>query len=467
MLKKYAQLFTSTLFLFDSLVIVFSWLAAYFIRFEIPIVPVTQGIPPLDQYLAVLVPIWFVFMINIKICGLYRPLRGKSYFSEFYVIVKVVSLSVLMLAALSFFYRNVSYSRVMAILFWAITTVTMILAHTLVRKILMVLRKKGVHLRQVLIVGAGELGQSVAEKIDLHPEIGFSVAGYLTRHPEKVGKTFKNHKVLGLADDVSKHLAEKNIDQLFIALPLGAHDRLEQVLSHLGEETVDVRVVPDLLQFMNIHSGVEDFDGLPVVNVTGTPLYGWNSVIKRATDIVYSTAAIVLTAPLMLLIAIAIKLESPGPVIFRQRRVGLDDREFSMLKFRSMYMDAEAATGPVWAKQEDERRTRVGRVLRRLSLDELPQLFNVLKGDMSLVGPRPERRVFVENFKKSVPHYVLRLKMKAGLTGWAQVNGWRGNTSLQKRIEYDLYYIKNWSLWFDLRILIMTLWKGLISRHAY
>ncbi len=387
--------------------------------------------------------------------------------TEYYNIVKVCSLSVLMVAAISFFYRGASYSRAVVIVFWVLVTVSMAVSHALVRKGLMALRKKGVNLSNVLIVGAGDLGQLVAEKIDLHPEIGFHVAGYLSAHPEKIGKEFKNHKVLGLVQDVSKNIREHKINQLIVALPLKAQDRLEEVLKSLGEETVDIKVVPDLLRFMNVQSGVDDFDGLPVVNLNGTPLYGWNLLIKRATDLAVSAAAIVLTSPVMLLVAALIKLESRGPAIFRQERVGMDGRAFPMLKFRSMYVDAEDKTGPVWAREGDDRCTRVGRIIRRTSLDELPQLFNVLKGDMSLVGPRPERPVFVEDFKKTVPHYVLRLKMKAGLTGWAQIHGWRGNTSLQKRIEYDLYYIKNWSLLLDFKILVMTLWKGFVNRHAY
>lgn len=467
MLKKYGQLFISALFICDTLVIFFSWMTAYFIRFDLGVIPADQGIPPLDQYLTLLVPIWLIFLFNIKICGLYEPLGGKSYLVEYYNIVKVTFISVLMIAAISFFYRGASYSRAVVLIFWMLVTLLMVFSHVIVRRGLMTLRLRGVNLSNVLIIGAGDLGQMVAEKIDLHPEIGFFVAGYLTAHPEKVGGNFRGHKVLGLIQDVSRYIREHRVNQLFIALPFGKHERLEQVLKNLGEETVDIKVVPDLLRFMNIQSGVEDFDGLPVVNLNSSPLYGWNVVMKRLTDISISSAAIVLTAPVMALIALLIKLESNGPVIFRQERVGLDGNIFSMLKFRSMYTDAEKHTGPVWAKEGDDRCTRVGAVIRSTSLDELPQLFNVWMGDMSLVGPRPERAVFVENFKKSIPHYMLRLKMKAGLTGWAQVNGWRGNTSLEKRIEYDLYYIKNWSLLFDMKILVMTLWKGFVSRHAY
>ena len=467
MLKKYGQLFISALFVCDTLVITFSWLAAYFIRFELDIIPVEQGVPELSQYIVLLAPILLIFLFNIKICGLYEPLGGKSYLIEYYNIGKVTFISVLMLAAVSFFYRGASYSRMVVLIFWGLVTLLMIFSHMVVRRGLMVMRRKGLNLSNVLIIGAGQLGQMVAEKIDLHPEVGFHVAGFLSDHPNKVNSAFKGHKVIGLTQDVSKYIRELKISRLFIALPLDKQDRLEQVLENLGEETVDIKVVPDLLRFMNVQSGVEDFDGLPIVNLNSSPLYGWNVVMKRLTDVVVSSVALVVFSPVMLLIVLLIKLESKGAVIFRQERVGLDGNVFGMLKFRSMFVDAEKHTGPVWAKEGDNRCTRVGAILRRTSLDELPQLFNVLKGDMSLVGPRPERAVFVEDFKKSIPHYMLRLKMKAGLTGWAQVNGWRGNTSLEKRIEYDLYYIKNWSLLFDMKIILMTVWKGFISRHAY
>jgi Undecaprenyl-phosphate glucose phosphotransferase len=235
----------------------------------------------------------------------------------------------------------------------------------------------------------------------------------------------------------------------------------------LEEETVDIKLVPDLLRYMDLQSGIEELDGMPVINLTESPLYGWNTVFKRVSDIVLSSLAILITFPIMVLIAIVIKLESRGPLLYKQERMGLDRNVFWMYKFRSMEPEAEKQSGPVWAKENDDRRTRVGTFLRSTSLDELPQFFNVFMGQMSLVGPRPERPVFVDEFKKSIPFYMLRLKMKAGLTGWAQVNGWRGNTSLEKRIECDLYYIKNWSLLFDIKILFLTIWKGLINRHAY
>lgn len=467
MLRKHGQLFLSALFFFDSLVISFSWFAAYYLRFNVPIIPLTLGRPDPEVYLLALFPVWAVFMISIRAFGLYRPLRGKQFSTEFLIILKVSSVSVLALAALTFFYREESFSRIVAVYFWVLVTFLMTFSHFGVRWGLMEMRKRGFNLRHVLILSTGELGQAVAEKITLHPEYGFSIVGFLAANPNEVGSCVKEHKVLGTYEDVSPFIQKFNIDQLYIALPMDAADQLGHILESLGEETVDIKVVPDLLRYMNIQSGVEDFDGLPIVNLAESPLYGWNVVLKRASDIILSFLAILLTSPLMLVIAILVKLGSRGPVLFRQDRVGLDNKVFSMLKFRSMRVDAESSTGPVWASKDDSRKTRLGAFLRRTSLDELPQFFNVLLGDMSLVGPRPERPVFVADFKKTIPKYMLRLKMKAGLTGWAQVNGWRGNTSLEKRIECDLYYIKHWSLLFDIKIIFITIWKGFVNPHAY
>jgi len=468
MLKKHGQLFLTLATLFDTIVISFSWLAAFYIHFKTPFgPPPRQGIPEIEVYLFALIPVWIVFMSSIRICGLYQPLRGKPLSTEFFKIFKVTFLSVVILAAVTFFYREESFSRFVAVYFFSLVTILMSASHLLVRIVLAKVRKLGFNIRHVLIAGTGHLAQSVAEKIYLHSEYGFSIVGFLTGHPEKVNSEVSGIQIVGTFKEISAVIHKYGVDQLFIALPLNAHDEMEEVLASLGEETVDIKVVPDLLKFMNLQAGVEELDGLPIVNLTESPLHGWNIVVKRLSDIIFSLIFIVVSSPLLVLLAIIIKIESVGPVIYRQERVGLDGNIFEMLKFRSMYIGAEKETGPVWANKEDNRRTRLGSFLRKTSMDELPQLFNVLMGDMSLVGPRPERQVFVEEFKKSIPKYMLRLKMKAGLTGWAQVNGWRGNTSLDKRIEFDLYYIKNWSLLLDLKIILMTFWKGLINTHAY
>jgi exopolysaccharide biosynthesis polyprenyl glycosylphosphotransferase len=448
MLKKHGQLFLTLVTLFDTIVISFSWLAAFYIHFKTSFGPPPRhAIPEIETYLFALIPVWIVFISSIRICGLYQPLRGKALSTEFFKIFKVTSLSVIVLAAMTFFYREGSFSRFVAVYFFSLVTILMSASHFLVR--------------------TGDLAQSVAEKICLHSEYGFSIVGFLTGHPEKVNSEVSGIQVVGTFQEISAVIHKYGIDQLFIALPLNAHGDMEEVLASLGEETVDIKVVPDLLKFMNLQAGVEELDGLPIVNLTESPLHGWNIVVKRLSDIIFSLIFIVISSPVLVLLAIAIKIESVGPVIYRQERVGLDGNIFEMLKFRSMYIGAEKETGPVWANKEDNRRTHLGSFLRKTSMDELPQLFNVLMGDMSLVGPRPERQVFVEEFKKSIPKYMLRLKMKAGLTGWAQVNGWRGNTSLDKRIEFDLYYIKNWSLMLDLKIILMTFWKGFVNPHAY
>ncbi|MBI3630653.1 MAG: exopolysaccharide biosynthesis polyprenyl glycosylphosphotransferase [Candidatus Rokubacteria bacterium] len=254
---------------------------------------------------------------------------------------------------------------------------------------------------------------------------------------------------------------------VFVALPHAESARLADILDQIGDDPVTIHFVPDLVGLASLRGGIEEFESIPFIHLRESPLYGWNRLLKRAFDLGVGGLALLLLSPLMLGIALAVKLASPGPVLFRQERMGLDGRRFAMLKFRTMRVDAEAQTGPVWARPDDPRRTRLGTFLCGVSLDELPQLFNVLRGEMSLVGPRPERPEFVREFRTRIPGYMLRHKVKAGMTGWAQINGWRGDTSLQKRIEYDLYYIEQWSLLFDLKILLQTAWKGLRSNNAY
>jgi len=272
---------------------------------------------------------------------------------------------------------------------------------------------------------------------------------------------------VGQLTDARQLIRDDHVDQLYVALSLSAHEQILQLLRDVSHEVVDIKVVPDLLQYITLGAGVEDLDGVPIVNLSRIPMEGLPAVMKRAFDIVAAGAALLLFAPLFPLIAIAVKLTAPGPVFYRQQRMGLDGRSFGLLKFRSMIVDAERATGPVWASEHDARCTPIGAMLRKLSLDELPQFWNIVRGDMSLVGPRPERPHFVDEFRDHIPHYMHRHRVRAGLTGWAQVHGWRGNTSLDKRIEYDLYYIENWSLALDFKILWMTVTDGTVHEHAY
>jgi Undecaprenyl-phosphate glucose phosphotransferase len=327
-------------------------------------------------------------------------------------------------------------------------------------------RRRGYNLKSILVVGAGDLGRRVIDTIDAHRELGFRVAGVLTRRPQKVGTEVGGAPVIGMVEELGSTLDRLPVDQVILALPIEDQPLVKDLMEELAQRTVDVKVIPDLYQYITVCGGLEEFGGLPIISLQGAPLDGWNLIAKRGFDVLAATVALVLAAPVMGVVAALIKLGSPGPVFFRQERMGMDGRTFRMIKFRTMRADAEAS-GAKMAVADDPRRTGLGGWLRRLSLDEIPQLFNILRGDMSLVGPRPERPVFIEEFKRQIPRYHLRHKVKAGLTGWAQIHGLRGQTSIEKRIQYDLYYIENWSLLLDLKILLRTAFGGFLSKNAY
>src|SRR3989337_899620 len=467
MLKKHAQFFENLLFFTDLVVIGFSWFLSYYIRFYSGLLPIEKGIPPFIIYFYLIIPILFVWSFVFKSFGLYRPKRTSSYISELFDIVKACSFSVLVLISITFFFRQYEYSRLLFLTFFLMTVSALAMERVAFRETLRYLRRKGYNLRYALIAGTGELAEDVLKRIELHPDLGIKVTGFLS-NPESPIQNSKVYgiPVIGSYRDIRKIISEKDIDQIIIALPVEQHALTVELLKEIGNEMIDIKVVPDICEFITLRGGIDELDGLPIISLQDTPLYGWNIVVKRTFDIIFSVAAIIITAPIIALISILIKFISHGPVFFKQERMGLDGKKFITYQFRTMMVNAEENTGPVWAKENDERQTTIGTFLRRTNLDEMPQFFNVLKGDMSIVGPRPERPVFVEQFKKSIPQYMLRHKMKAGITGWAQVNGWRGNTSIEKRIEYDLYYIENWSVGLDLKIMWLTLLRG-FQKHAY
>ncbi len=467
MLKKYSQFFISLLFLQELIVLSGAWLLAYYMRFYSGIIPVYKGIPDLLPYIKLLLPIWVIWGIIFKAYGLYHSMRAVSFFDEFLKIIKASILALIIFITLTYLFRENQYSRLVFLYFWVLQLVLITFFRVLFRKVLKFLRKRGYNLRYVVIVGAGELGQDLVKRIHEHPEFGLKIVGFLTRDEEKIGKEIEGVEVIGRYEDIQKVLTERNIDQVFIALPYDAHERIETILRLIGDNPVDIKVVPDLYQFATLGTSVEELDGLPILNLQDSPMYGWNLVLKRSMDIVLAVLALIVLSPLMLLITIAILLSSGTPVFYTQKRMGMDGKLFKIIKFRTMRQNAEESTGPVWAKPDDERKTKIGAFLRKTSLDELPQFINVLKGDMSIVGPRPERPVFINEFRKKIPNYMLRHKVKAGITGWAQVNGWRGNTSLEKRIEHDLYYINHWSLSFDIKIILRTIKKIFLDVNAY
>ncbi len=468
MLKGHAQFFKSLFFISDLLIISLAWILSYFLRFYTSLIRAPLlGTPPFLTYIEFLLPLWVIWGLVSKKINLYQPRRIEYFFKEFLDIGKGVTLTSFILIATIYLFKRFEFSRLAFFYFWVISFLGLTSTKYFARKTLRILRARGYNQRFALIAGAGKLGQKILEKIELYPELGIEVIGYLTRKVEEVGEKIKNVPILGVYEDLDKILGEKKVDVFFIALPINEYDCLENLIEKLRGHLADIKVVPGAYEFLGLRGGIDELDDLPILSLQSSPLYGWNSIFKRIFDLTLGSLILVITSPIMGVISFLIKWTSEGPILYRQERVGMDGHPFQMLKFRTMKMDAEKETGPVWAKENDPRRTKIGTFLRKTSLDELPQLLNVIKGEMSLVGPRPERPIFVEKFRNMIPSYMLRHKIKAGMTGWAQVNGWRGNTSIEKRIEHDLYYIENWAISFDLRILFMTLWRGFFSKSAY
>lgn len=466
MLKKHSQFFESLLFITDIIIIVSSWLFSYYLRFHSDYLPFDKGAPPLKIYMLLIIPIIFIWGFVFKSFGLYRPRRIASHIREIFDIAKACAVSILVLIAVTFVYRQYEFSRLVFLFFGISTVAALSIERWTFREILRYLRRRGHNLRYALVIGTGEMSKEILRRIDTHPEIGLKVAGLLSTNKDDIGADMLGAKVIGTYNEVGGFIKEKGIDHVIIALSWEEHGKVIDVLKSIGEEMVDIKVVPDIYEFATIKGGIEEFDGLPIISLQDSPLYGWNMVIKRGFDVVVSVAAIAVAAPLMLIVSLAIKLTSDGPVFYRQERMSLNGKKFMMLKFRSMTV-TDGPEKDILTKKGDARITWIGSILRKTSIDELPQFFNVLKGDMSIVGPRPERTWVVEQVKKDIPGYILKHKMKAGITGWAQVNGWRGDTDLKKRIEYDLYYIENWSVGLDIRIMWLTIWKGFINKNAY
>ena len=466
MLKRHSQFLKSLLFLIDLGLICACWIGAYFLRFSELLEPAPKGIPSLQMYLWLLLPIVVVWGISFQAFDLYRPRRMGTRLGEFLDVAKANTLSVLILVGLTFFLRQYEYSRLVLLYFWLLNLIALGFSRVLFREALRFARRQGYNLRQALVIGTGRLGCRVADALVRHPELGVRISGFLSADLRKSGEQIEGIPVFGSYADLHTQLGG-GVDIVFVCLPPEDEQWAEKVFATLSDTTVEVKALPAICEFISLRAEVEMFEGLPIITLQGSPLHGWNLVIKRVMDIVGATAALVLFAPVLMVVGGLVKMTSSGPVFFRQLRMGLDGQAFEMLKFRSMRADAESETGPVWTRPNDDRRTPIGAFLRRTSLDELPQFWNVLKGEMSIVGPRPERPEFIARFRETLPQYMLRHKMKAGITGWAQVNGWRGNTSLEKRIEYDLYYIEHWSVWFDLKIMMLTVWRGFIHKHAY
>jgi Undecaprenyl-phosphate glucose phosphotransferase len=460
-----------------------AWVLAYVLRFQADpvswVLPVTKGIPDLSRYLLLLPLMAVLWPAVLYFHGLYQIRRRRSRIDELFAIV----LSVLIASALTLgatlyvrvYYRfqpdvapRWEYSQAVFAIFVVLDVLVLSAGRWAVRARQERRWAAGENLTLVLVAGTGELGRTVADALLAHRKLGYRVVGFLGERPGAPG--YADLPVVGTIDDAREAVERSRADQLYVALPLEDHARLVPLVTGLSNECVDINVVPDVVQYATIKAALEDLDGIPIISLNEVPLQGWSSMVKRTMDLAASTFLLLaLTViPVLPVLGLLVRLfGGKGPVLLRQERMTLDGKTFQIFKFRTMVDEAEKDTGPVFATSDDPRRTGIGAWLRKHNLDELPQLLNVFLGHMSLVGPRPERPPFVRQFRERIPRYMRRHRVKSGMTGWAQVNGWRGNTSIEKRIEYDLYYIENWSLVLDLKILILTLFRGFGQPHAY
>ena len=482
MLNRHNRLLVTIYVLSDALLGVSAFIVAYVLRFHTPLaylIPITKGVPPLSQYINVLPFIAVLVPLGFQLQGLYRLRRGRSRVDDFFAVFVGTILAVVF-GIVATLYVEVYFATSAARergafevsqaawgVFLVVNVTLTFASRELVREVLERRWRAGIGLKRILIAGSGELGRLVADKILEHRELGYQIIGFVDDKASGDHLGYRGLPLLGTIEEAAEISMREAIDHLYVALPPEHHVQMLELIESTSRECVDVKVVPDLLQVIALRARLEELDGIPVININDVPLQGFNSIVKRGIDIGISAAALLLLSVPFALLAALVRITSRGPVFYYQERMGLDGKSIMIVKFRSMYEDAEADTGPVWARENDPRVTTLGKFLRRANLDELPQLWNVLRGDMSIVGPRPERPHFVEQFKHRIPSYMLRHKVKAGLTGWAQVNGWRGNTSIEKRIEYDLYYIENWSVRLDLKIMWLTLLRGFFHKHAY
>jgi len=468
LLRRQSHVFFTLALIYDAALTAAAWMACYGVRFHSGLFHYLEPRPPRAALFATLLPVVITCnLIAIGSAGLYRPPRTRSLFREWMRTVRAGLLAWLFMMAVLYYYRTIPYSRILLFVFLVVNPLALMVSRVLLRKTLRALRRQGWGVKSAAIIGTGRLGQETCHKLRNNPWLGIRVDYFVQDEDERTKSEIRGVPVRGCMSNLLECMKETPVDTAFVALPREKAGRSDEVLDTLAKLPVTLAVIPDYKHAITLNASVGELEGLPVIQLRDTPIQGWHAVAKRSIDIVGSLALLAIFGIPMIIVALLVKLTSPGPVLFKQERMGLGGRRFTILKFRSMRADAEEETGPIMTEKGDPRRTGVGAFMRRLSLDELPQLLNVLRGHMSLVGPRPERPHFVEQFVGDLPAYMLRYNVKAGLTGWAQVNGLRGQSSLRKRLQYDLYYINNWSLGFDLFILLLTPFRGIISKNAY
>lgn len=465
MIKDNQKAFNRLHILADGFFIVIAYLAAYMLRFHWLDLE-KAGNYTLEAYAKFLLVMTPVYLLIYWFCGLYAPKRGRGMQWELWLILKANIISGVGFIVLLFLFK-LDISRGFLAFFYSVNVILESLFRFLVHRGLERLRRRGKNLKHILIVGYSRAAEAYVDRILANPQWGYYVHGILD-DTMAIGTRYKKVDVLGTISELSGYLAEREYDEIAITLSIEEYGKLEKLVAECEYSGVHTKFIPDYNHIVPTVPYIEDLEGLPVINIRKVPLSNVaNRAVKRVMDFVGALICIILFSIPMLVVALAIKLTSKGPIIFSQTRVGLHNREFKMYKFRSMVVQDAKKEAGAWTTKNDSRVTGIGRIIRKTSIDELPQLFNVLKGDMSLVGPRPERPKFVEKFKEEVPRYMIKHQVRPGMTGWAQVNGYRGDTSIRKRIDCDLHYIENWSVGFDIKILFLTVFKGFINKNAY
>lgn len=467
MIKENEKYINKSMAFLDILCLSFSFLLSWYIRFFSGIIDASGERLNFLQYIKPLIVIIPLYLLLYNTFNLYTPYRTKGIFDEFLNIVKGNIVGMFIFILVLYMMKEINYSRFLLFIFCICSIATTTLTRSFIRYTLRSFRRKGYNLKHIILIGFSDLTAEFLGMIEENKQWGYNVLG-IVDDSKKIGYTLKGKEIIGRINELEKVFESYNIDEVFITLDIKEYEKIGKIINLCEKYGIRTQIIPDYYKYIPARPYVEEVGGLPIINIRYIPLDNLvNRTIKRLFDIFASIICIIIASPVMLATALTIKLTSPGPVIFKQERVGLNKKLFTMYKFRSMKMQTEEDEKDKWTTRDDPRKTKFGSFIRRTSIDELPQLFNVIKGDMSLVGPRPERPYFVEQFKEEIPKYMVKHQVRPGITGWAQVNGLRGDTSIKKRIEYDLYYIENWRLLFDIKIMFFTIFKGFVNKNAY
>jgi len=452
MLKRYAQALITAFICSDILLILLIWIVLYLVagHFSSTRIVSPENLPDQLKFFLIFIPVYLVCAYKLDF---YAPRRFSNYYTEFIKVSRLVSFAIIISFFIGYVLRIFYHDHIFILVFWAVCVFSIFVYHILVEYILKYLRLRGFNLRRILIIGSGDLAKRSALKFFEHREFGLNVIGCLTDHGTSDNM---NIPVLGSYDELHKIILQKSVDIVFFALQANEEKLIRSLIERIDNISVDIKVALDIDGLFLMKNGVSEIDGIPIITLRGKSQVVFKKCVKRLFDIIFAVVVILLVTPFSFLVAILIKISSSGPVFYIQERVSLNGKKFRLIKFRTMKENAEAHTGPVWTSEDDPRRTAIGVWLRKTGMDELPQFLNVLKGEMSIVGPRPERPEFIEEFRKIHPYYMFRQSVVAGITGLAQIHGLRGNTPLEERLKYDLEYLNHWSLRLDIKIILMT-----------